>query len=119
MVIDDCLASDVSAWTTLDLMKRRYPSIRNAIVAVSAATQRGVESLIDDWKSMNSREWKGMGLRIKAAVPVFAMNPHFYLMRTPEEGYPDDTFYVGDMGRWAAPLDHRYDTEAVWNIHRQ
>lgn len=110
VVLDDCLASDVSASTSIDLMLKYYPKVQNIVVAVSAATQKGAQSLLN--------EWRGKNVKIIAATPVFAMNSHFYLMRTPEEKYPDDTFYVGDMGAWARPLNNAYNRQAPWNKYR-
>lgn len=110
VVLDDCLASDVSASTSIDKMLGLYPSIENILVVISAATQKGVESLLE--------EWKGHNVRVIAGVPVFSMNPDFYLMRTKEEGYPENTLYVGDMGKWAKPLSQNSNYFARWNEFR-
>jgi len=115
VVLDDCLASDVSASTTIDLMLRHYPTVENILVVTSAATQRGVELLL--------KEWNDVDLRVTAATPVFAMTWNFYLLRTKEEeGFefliPPLPLYVGDMGQWAVPLSPEYNDKAPWNQNR-
>lgn len=107
VIIDDCLASDVSVVTTMDISKR-YPSVEQTIVVVSAASQRGVEALLEE---------KNLTLLI-AAVPVFAMSDNYYLLRTPEEGYPQETYFVGDMGKWAKSLPADLNELATWNRFR-
>lgn len=114
--IDDCLASDASASASIKIMKEKYPSLKNIIIVVSAATRRGLEELAK----------KNPDIKIIAATEVYAMNDHFYLLRTPEEvdnngnPYPSDkvVFYVGDMGAWAEPLPEEKNIDAPWNRFR-
>jgi len=109
IVIDDCIASDVSMSATVQTILEKYPDIKNIIIAVSAASQRGMESLQEESKNQN------IDLHLIAAVPVFQMNDLFYLQRTKEEGYSEGTQYVGDMGKWAKKLPDSFNSNAPWN----
>lgn len=115
--IDDCLASDASASASLKIMKEKYPSLKKIIIVVSAATRRGLEEAAKE----------NPDVTFIAATEVYAMNSHFYLLRTPEEydvngkNYPKDkdVFYVGDMGAWAEKLPDAFNTRAPWNVFRK
>ena len=97
VVADDCLASDISCYATLDLIsselrkKGTDPSEARAIISVSAATQRGLESLLSEKTKMKF----GFGkIEAVAAMPVYKMTDKFYLQEL------DGRFTVGDMGKW-------------------
>ena len=115
--IDDCLASDASASASIKIMREKYPTLKNIVIVVSAATRRGLEELAK----------KNPEISIIAATEVYAMNSHFYLLRTPEEidangrNYPKDkdVFYVGDMGAWAEMLPAEFNDKAPWNLFRR
>jgi uracil phosphoribosyltransferase len=114
--IDDCLASDVSASASIDLIKSNYPKLENEniVIVVSAATQRGVEALIKEYP----------GIRIIVGTLVYSMNESFYLMRTPQEidqagmPYKEGIPFVGDMGAWAEKLPDELNDDAPWNGFR-
>lgn len=100
---DDCLASDISAWGTLEMIKQDLekngisPSETRIIVAVSAGTQRGLESLL----SLEARKYFGFGkIEAIAAKPVYRMTVNFYLQELEEEPVE---YVVGDMGKWTKP----------------
>lgn len=95
---DDCMASDISAFGTLEMIKgaliaKKIPlSEAEVLIAVSAASQRGIESLL----SQKTRDYFGFGsMKVVAGIPVYKMNEHFYLQHT------DDRYVVGDMGNWS------------------
>lgn len=97
VVADDCLASDISCFATLDHIssglreKGIDPSCARVIISVSAATQRGLESLLSDSVK------KGFGFgetKAVAAIPVYKMTNEFYLQEL------DGGYTVGDMGKW-------------------
>jgi len=97
---DDCLASDISAWGTLEYIKQElarwhiFPSEARVIIAVAAATQRGLESLL----SPEAKNHFGFGsLETVAGIPVYQMTKNFYLQ------HPDGRYVVGDMGKWTRP----------------
>jgi uncharacterized protein (UPF0332 family) len=98
---DDCLASDISAFATLELIKEKLAAAKvplseaEILVTVSAATQRGLESLL----SQDTLDHFGFG-SIKAVVGtlVYQMDDHFYLQ------HPDGRYVVGDMGNWTKPI---------------
>lgn len=94
---DDCMASDISTFGTLEMIKealiaKGVPlSEAEVIIAVSAMSQRGIESLL----SQESLDYFGFGsIKVVAGVPVYKMNDNFYLL------HPDGRFVVGDMGHW-------------------
>lgn len=115
--IDDCLASDASASASIKIMKEKYPSLKKIIIVVSAATRRGLEEAAKE----------NLGVTFIAATTVYAMNDHFYLLRTPEEtdlrgkhySKDKDVFYVGDMGAWAEKLPAEFNDDAPWNVFRK
>jgi hypothetical protein len=77
------------------LIVARIPLTKaRVLIAISAATQRGSESLL----SPETKQHFGFG-DIKAVVgmPVYKMDSHFYLQ------HPDDRYVVGDMGNWTQP----------------
>ena len=98
---DDCMASDISAFGTMELIKEAITekgkslSEVEVLITVSAATQRGLESIL----SKDSREYFGFK-SIKAVVGtlVYQMDDHFYLQ------HPDGRFVVGDMGNWTKSI---------------
>ncbi len=97
VVADDCLASDISCYATLDLISSQLrkkgidPSEARAVVSVSAATQRGLESLLSE----ETQKRFGFGkMEVVAATPVYKMTDKFYLQEL------DGRFTVGDMGKW-------------------
>lgn len=99
---DDCLASDISAFGTLEMIKGELKAANvpiseaEVLITVSAATQRGVESLL----SPEARKHFGFGsIKLVAGILVYQMNDHFYLQ------HPDGTYVVADMGEWTKPLD--------------
>lgn len=100
MFADDCLASDISAFGTLEMIKealtaKKIPLSEAAVlITVSAATQRGVESLL----SQKTNDYFGFGsIKIVTGILVHKMNDDFYLQ------HPDGRFVVGDMGDWTKP----------------
>lgn len=97
---DDCLASDISACSTLEIIKVKlikqgiFPSEAKVLIAVSAATQRGLESLL----SPQAKNHFGFrSLEAIAAIPAYQMTENFYLQ------HPDGSLVVGDMGKWTRP----------------
>jgi hypothetical protein len=112
VILDDCIASDVSASASVHKIMEKYPKIKKIIVAVSAASQRGLESLQQEFAD------SGIELYLIAATPVFEMNEDFYLLRTAEEGFDQGTQYVGDMGAWAEKLSDDFNKIAPWNMQR-
>lgn len=97
VIADDCLASDISVFGTLEIIKMKLleasisPSNTDVIIAVSAGTQRGLESLL----SPESKDYFGFGkIEAIAGVPVFQMTDGFYLLDS-KGGYR-----VGDMGKY-------------------
>ncbi len=94
---DDCMASDISAYATMEMIREALVAARvplsdaEVLIAVSAATQRGLESLL----SQQTRDHFGFGsIRAVAGMPVYQMDNHFYLQ------HPDGRYVVGDMGEW-------------------
>lgn len=110
VICDDCLATDVSVSATINLVRQINPGIRKFLVAVSAATQRGVEALLDEFPDID--------LQIIAATPVFLLDEQNYLRRTAEEGYPNNEYAVGDMGAWSKKFPSIFNLFARWNRHR-
>ena len=97
---DDCMASDISAFATMEIIKEALAkanvplSEAEVLIAVSAATQRGLESLL----SQSTKDYFGFGsIKAVAGMPVYKMDSHFYLQ------HPDDRYVVGDMGNWTQP----------------
>jgi len=65
------------------------------LLAVSAGSQKGLASLL----SPESKQRLGFGsIEAIAAVPVYRLNEHFYLMSINGKRY-----IVGDMGKWTLP----------------
>lgn len=99
---DDCIASDISAYSTMEIIadKLRYMGIplskARMLITVSAASQRGIESLM----SAEVQRHFGFG-ELKAIVGTLVQNmdDHYYLR------HPDDRYFVGDMGNWTKPTD--------------
>jgi len=77
---DDCLASYISAYVTLDL----------------------VRSLAKE-----PPKWFVVG-----------MTSEYYLLRLPDEGFPENTYAVGDMGLWTRALPTEFNSKAPWNTGR-
>lgn len=101
VIADDCIASDVSADATLRKIKRYLEEReilikdKEIIITVSAASVRGVESLIES----NSELGYGK-IEVIAATPVYEMSDNFYLI----ERRGDQVLQVvGDMGNWSKP----------------
>ena len=97
---DDCMASDISAYATMEmireaLVKARVPlSQAEVLIAVSAATQRGLESLL----SPRTKFHFGFeSIRAITGVLAYQMDGHFYLQHS------DGRYVVGDMGNWTQP----------------
>jgi len=96
---DDCLASVISAWGTCEMIKEELEkesalSEARVIIAVSAATQRGLTSLL----SIESRRHFGFGrMEAVAAVPVYRLSEDYYLLED------NGNYTVGDMGKWSLP----------------
>lgn len=96
VIADDCLASDISSYATILLLKEKYEeagldfSEVEILITVSTASQRGAESLL----SQATKDELGFGsLKIITGTLAYQLNDHFYLLN------PDGTFAVGDMGR--------------------
>lgn len=117
--LDDCLATDVSASASIDLIrelkKNKYPNIKNIIVVVSVATLSGLRALAQKYSDV----------KIIAGAVVYAMNSKNYLVRTTDEldiegnPYTEDIQVVGDMGGWAGMLPEEFNDEAPWNASRK
>lgn len=111
---DDCLASFISAYATLDLIRRRAKKQPTCFVAcVSTATQKGVEWLIKAAADFGYQKVLFVG-----GLPVFGMTPEYYLLRLEDEGFPPNTYAVGDMGLWTRALPEEFNNKASWNIGR-
>lgn len=108
---DDCMASDISCTATLEyissLLKEKNVDLSQirVIISVSAATQRGLESILSE----ESKKRFGFGrIEAIAAIPVYEMTDEFYLKEQvqEEEQVLDGKkvkkirFTVGDMGKW-------------------
>jgi len=111
-IIDDCAASIISLLTSADLVKSQYPEIRNLVVVVSAGTQRGVLKLDQE---LREGFWEHS---ILVGGRVFAMSNNYYLLRTIEEGFKENTQFVGDMGAWSKKLPEEFNEVAWWNKNR-
>ena len=71
------------------------PNSSRVIIAVSAATQKGLESLLSE----TTRVYFGFGnIEAIVAAPVYAMDEHYYLI------HPDGRYVVGDMGNYTRPV---------------
>lgn len=97
---DDCIASDISAFATMEMIKEalieaNVPLVRaKVLITASAASQRGIESLL----SPQTRDYFGFeSIRAVVGVLVHQMDGHFYLR------HPDGRLAVGDMGEWTQP----------------
>lgn len=94
----DCLATDVSVWSTLELIRERVDQnslLKTRILVVStAASQRCLEHLI----SGEVLNYFGFGtIEALAATPVFhEMNKHYDLVFD----WPKDRLAVGNMSEW-------------------
>ncbi len=104
---DDCIASDISAHATLMIIQEQLreaginPSDARILITVSAASQRGLESLT----SPAVRKYFGFPeLSAVVGTLVYKMDSHFYLR------HPDDRFVVGDMGNWTKSPKPTTDT---------
>jgi hypothetical protein len=96
VIADDCLASRISTLATIMLIKKKYEEAKldfsevEILITVSAASQRGAESLL----SQETKDELGFGsIKIVTGTLVYQMNDHFYLQN------PDGTLAVGDMGK--------------------
>lgn len=102
VISDDCIASDVSAWGTMEMIKEETQKNNvltnevDVVIAVSAATQAGIESLLSD----EAKEHFGFkSIRAVVATLAHQMNDHYYLQ------HPDGRQVVGDMGNWTKPVE--------------
>ena len=112
---DDCLASFISAAATLDLARRKTEEQPFRLAAcVSTATQRGVE-----WLLRAAADFGYQEIRFFGGLPVFGMTEEYYLLRLPDEGFPPNTYAVGDMGLWTRALPEKFNRKAPWNIGRK
>lgn len=109
VVFDDCLASDISARTSIAIAETASQSndSNNSLVVVSAGSQRGM-----------TRLHQKTGAFTISGIPVFSLNDHLYLMRTEAEGYPPNEYVVGNMGGWLGRLPANYNSVAPWNETR-
>ena len=102
VISDDCIASDVSVWGTLEMIKEKL-STANAplneidiVIAVSAATQAGIESLLSE---ETKADFGFKSIRAVVATLAHQMNEHYYLQ------HPDGRQVVGDMGSWTKSIE--------------
>jgi len=94
---DDCMASDISVSATLEMIREafRKESISlsevEILITFSAATQRGLESLVSQ---KTSERFGFKDMRAVTGILVYEMDDHFYLK------HPDGKYVVADMGQW-------------------
>ena len=93
---DDCIAGVGTCLASLSLLPHTDV---NLVIAASAVTVRGAAALETTLPRLGFANFT-----IIAGAPVLALNDHYYLLRTVEEGFPAGTYFVGDMGKWLAPL---------------
>ncbi len=112
---DDCLASFISAYATLDWARQKTNKQPFRLAAcVSTATQRGVEWLLRAASNFGYKEIKFIG-----GLPIFGMTEEYYLLRLPDEGFSPGTYAVGDMGLWTRALPEKFNHKAPWNVGRK
>ena len=99
------------------LKKVAEKDVKPELIRVDAAavSQLGGEYLL---KLANQL---GIPFRIRCGSLVYAMDEKFYLRRTPEEGYPDCCYVVGDCGDFSEPLLFPFyrDIGAWWDQGRE
>ena len=111
---DDCLASYISAYATLSLIKNRAcGQPMRLVTGVSTATQRGVKQL-----EIAAGHFGYSSFRFVGGLPVFGMTNEYYLLRLPDEGFSENTYAVGDMGLWTQALPLKFNPKAPWNVGR-
>lgn len=112
-IIDDCAASIISILTSAHLVREHY-GVDKLVICVSTGTQRGILSLEKELRE----NFAFSQTTIFSGTRVFAMSDNYYLLRTPEEGFGKEVYYVGDMGKWAEPLSSELNNQAPWNAFR-
>lgn len=97
VIADDCLASDISIASTIQLLKQMgvSPEETELMVTVSVASQRGLESLVSP-EAKKAFGFKSMKVVVGDIAP--GLNEHFYLLRR------DGRAFVGDMGEYTKAL---------------
>ena len=101
VIADDCMASEISIFGSLELIKGKLEEAKiplsevEILITTSAATQRGLESLL----SQETGDYFGFSsVRTVVGTLVYEMDDHFYLR------HPDGRFVVADMGDWTQPV---------------
>ncbi len=93
---DDCIAAVGTLFASLHALPHQDVQV---LIAATALTVRGAMAIEATLPQMGFTDFHAF-----AGIPVFAMNNDYYLLRTQEEGYPEGTFVVGDMGKFLRPI---------------
>lgn len=109
---EGCVATGITIAGILKTINQAGVKPEIIEVHALAVSQLGGEFLLDYAKKLD------LPLVIKGGMPVYAMNEIFYLMRREEDGFPEETYAVGDCGDYSEPLLPWYDDRAWWNRGR-
>jgi hypothetical protein len=110
---EDCIATGDTISGLILALKKKGIFFDEIQIDCPAATQVGIEFIIAFLK------WLGVKkVLINTGALVYALDDHYYLRRTIEEGYEDKGFFVGDMGEWSKKLPVSYNKTAWWNKNR-
>lgn len=110
---EDCIATGDTISGLILALKKKGIFFDEVQIDCPAATQVGIEFII---AFLN---WLGVKkILIKTGALVYALDDHYYLRRTAEEGYRNREFFVGDMGEWSKKLPVSYNKIAWWSKYR-
>jgi hypothetical protein len=110
---EDCIASGDSIGGLVLVLKEKGIFFEEIQIDCPAATQFGVEFLTQ------FLAWLGVEkVTFKVGALVYALDEHYYLRRTEDEGFENEEFVVGDMGEWSKRLPRSYNAKAWWNKNR-
>lgn len=121
IVADDCIATKISAETTLRFLYEQYgyqdPKAQvpdrnrksESLVVVAAASQVGMEQIIFE---KNAKVLTG-GLVINVGD-----DKYLYQARAAQKPEQATHYYVGDMGHWTMLLPSEMNGDAPWNAIR-
>lgn len=107
---EDCIATGDSIGGLIFALKKKGIVFEEIQIDCPVATQFGVEFLIQ------FLSWLGViNVTFTVGTLVYSLSDHYYLLRTPEEGYEDNEMFVGDMGEWSRILPKTFNEKAPWN----